>query len=396
MSKLLVIMPGGFHPFHAGHFALYQSAQKAFPDADLYVAATNDQSERPFPFALKEKLAKLAGVEPGHFIQVKSPFQAREITQNYDPEEDVLVFVRSEKDKTEQPKPGGTKKDGSPAYFQPWTGKNLQPFSKHAYIAYLPTVEFGPGLTSATQIRKAWPTLNDKRKQALVMSLYPAAQKNPKLAINVVQMFDEIMGAPVNEFYIRECISNQEVINYVRKCLLPEMRRYNVPINIRTHFTTLSSAIFEGVSKVIDSGKDFLDTFKRLDQRKNIKIAVGQDVSILSLHMAQDFAEIFGFKNPKKITKIYREPTDNKIVQLEFNNDPEDVWPRMPLASYNGKLIMTSAFFSSAKDVEQALMTLKLATPEDIKVNVNVMETHADDSLLESKITKNQDYLEEK
>ena len=104
--KKLVIIPGGFHPFHAGHLALYQSAKKAFPDAEVYVAATNDQSERPFPFALKEKLAKLAGVEPGHFIQVKSPFQAKEITQNYDPDQDVLIFVRSEKDRTEQPQPG--------------------------------------------------------------------------------------------------------------------------------------------------------------------------------------------------------------------------------------------------------------------------------------------------
>jgi hypothetical protein len=194
MSKLLVILPGGFHPYHAGHYALYQSAKKAFPNAEVYVAATNDQSERPFPFALKEKLAKLAGVEPGHFIQVKSPFQAREITSNYNPEEDVLVFVRSEKDRNEPPQPGGTKKDGSPAYFQPWTGKNLQPFNKHAYMAYLPTVEFGPGITSATQIRKAWPTLNDKRKTALVMSLYPKAQTNPKLAQNVVGMFDQVMG----------------------------------------------------------------------------------------------------------------------------------------------------------------------------------------------------------
>lgn len=197
--KQIVIMPGGFHPFHAGHYALYQSAVKAFPNAEVYVAATNDQSERPFPFQLKEKLAKLAGVAPGHFVQVKSPFQAKEITQNYDPEQDVLIFVRSEKDRNEPPQAGGTKKDGSPAYFQPWTGKNLQPFSKHAYIAYLPTVEFGPGITSATQIRKAWPTLNDKRKLALVMSLYPAAQKNPKLAQNVVGMFDQVMGGQVDE-----------------------------------------------------------------------------------------------------------------------------------------------------------------------------------------------------
>jgi hypothetical protein len=56
--KQLVIMPGGFHPFHAGHAALYQSAVEAFPGADVYVAATNDTSTRPFPFPVKEKLAR--------------------------------------------------------------------------------------------------------------------------------------------------------------------------------------------------------------------------------------------------------------------------------------------------------------------------------------------------
>ena len=194
-------MPGGFHPFHAGHASLYQSALKAFPDADVYVAATNDQKTRPFPFSIKEKLAKVAGVAPGHFVQVKSPFKAEEITQNYDPNEDVLIFVRSEKDRTEQPKPGGTKKDGTPAYFQPYTGKNMQPFSKHAYIAYLPTIEFGPGIKSASEIRELWPKLNDKRKLAMVMSLYPATQKNAKLANNVKQMLDIGMGGEeLNEF----------------------------------------------------------------------------------------------------------------------------------------------------------------------------------------------------
>jgi hypothetical protein len=192
--RQIVVMPGGFHPFHAGHASLYQSAIKAFPDAEVYVAATNDTKTRPFPFKIKEKLAKVAGVAPGHFVQVKSPFKAEEITSHYNPNEDVLIFVRSEKDKNEQPKPGGTKKDGTSAYFQPWTGKDLLPFNQHAYMAYLPTVEFGPGITSATEIRNAWPKLNDKRKTAMVMSLYPATQKNPKLAANVVKLLDMGMG----------------------------------------------------------------------------------------------------------------------------------------------------------------------------------------------------------
>ena len=198
--KQLVIMPGGFHPFHAGHYALYQSAQQEFPGADIKVAATNDTSQRPFPFKIKEKLAQLAGVKPGDFYQVKSPFRAEEITKNYNPEDTELIFVRSEKDAAKPPQAGGNKKDGNPAYLQPLTGQDvLSPMNKHAYMAYLPTVEFGPGMTSATEIRTAWPTLNDKRKTALVMSLYPATQNNPRLAANVVKMLDIAIGGELEE-----------------------------------------------------------------------------------------------------------------------------------------------------------------------------------------------------
>jgi len=197
--KQVVIMPGGFHPFHAGHAALYQSAREAFPGADVYVAATNDTSTRPFPFAIKDKLARLAGVEPGHFVQVKSPFQAAEITQKFNPEDTQLIFVRSEKDANKPPQAGGVKKNGEPSYLQPYTDAATAPMSQHGYMAYLPTVEFGPGMTSATEIRTAWPQLNEKRRTALVMSLYPKTQSNPKLAATVVKMLDTAIGTEVAE-----------------------------------------------------------------------------------------------------------------------------------------------------------------------------------------------------
>ena len=192
----VVIMPGGFHPFHPGHLALYQSAQRAFPDAEVYVAATNDKSDRPFDIADKQKIAYAAGVEPGHFVQVKSPFRAEEIASQYNPNQDVLIFVRSDKDANTQPQAGGVKKDGSASYLQPLLGaKKLEPFARHAYMAYLPTVEFGPtDMTSATQIRAAWPTLTPKRRLALVMSLYPSTQKDPAGAQDIVSIFDQNIG----------------------------------------------------------------------------------------------------------------------------------------------------------------------------------------------------------
>lgn len=196
----VVIMPGGFHPFHAGHLALYQSAKRAFPDAEVFVAATNDTSARPFPFAIKEKLAQLAGVDPTHFVQVRSPFRAEEITKQFDPEKDLLIFVRSEKDADKPPQAGGIKKNGEPAYLQPLLGaKRLEPFARHAYMAYLPTVEFGPGMTSATEIRNSWPSLDDQGKLDLVNTLYPQTQGNDRLGQATVKLLDAaILAESVN------------------------------------------------------------------------------------------------------------------------------------------------------------------------------------------------------
>ena len=187
-TKTLVIIPGGFHPFHPGHLSLYRSAQKAFPGADIYYAATNDKSERPFDITDKARLAEIIGVPRGHFVQVKSPFQAREITGQYDANTTVLVFARSEKDRNEPPQAGGVKKNGEPAYLQPYT-KNPAPMSQHGYMAYLPTVEFkaGPsGVTSATQIRNMWPKASNAVKSKIVNDLYP---QDPETARSILDRY---------------------------------------------------------------------------------------------------------------------------------------------------------------------------------------------------------------
>jgi hypothetical protein len=219
--KTLVVLPMGAHPFHPGHLSLYKSAQRAFPNADVKVAATNDTSNRPFPFKLKEKLAQLAGVSPGDFYQVKSPFRAEEITKSYNPADTQLIFVRSEKDANKPPQPGGVKRDGTPSYLQPISDQ-MAPMTQHAYMAYLPTVEFGPGMTSATQIRTAWPDLTERQRTALVMSLYPATQSNPQLAKNVVEMLNTVMGTAVAEQVTRQMSQGGMRASYQSK--------YNQPI----------------------------------------------------------------------------------------------------------------------------------------------------------------------
>jgi hypothetical protein len=195
----IVIMPGGFHPFHAGHAALYNSIKEKYGEgSDIYVAASDNQKERPFPFKIKEKLAQISGVQPGEFVQVKSPFVPKEITDKYDPDKDTIVFVRSEKDKDEYPKPGAVKKDGSPGYFQhiDTAQRGAQPFSKVGYMDYLPVKEFA-GITSATQIRDTWPSLNDDQREEFVTHIYPNLKGNDKLIKNVVKLLSK--GMSLNE-----------------------------------------------------------------------------------------------------------------------------------------------------------------------------------------------------
>ena len=206
-------MPGGFHPFHQGHLSLYNAAKRQFPDADVYVAATNDTSKRPFPFEIKAKLAQLAGVDPGHFIQVKSPFRPDEITKAYNPDDTELIYVRSEKDANESPRPGGTKKDGSPAYLQPFQNQAIQPMSKHAYIAYLPTVEFAGGITSATEIRNKWPDLSEQQKVQLVNTLYPKTKQNTRLAANVIKLLN--LAIQGNNQGINESVENNDYVQQI-------------------------------------------------------------------------------------------------------------------------------------------------------------------------------------
>ena len=190
--KKLVIIPGGFHPFHAGHKALYDAAVAQFPKADVFIAATDDKSNRPFPFKLKKSLAGIAGIPAHRFVQVKSPFQPREITDLYDPETTQLIFVRSDKDSGVTPLPGGFKKDGSASYLQPLKRQKPENMKQHGFMTYLPTVQFGPGMTSATEIRGKWPGMSPEEKEDLIVNLYPM---NSKPMINkAVEIFDTVLA----------------------------------------------------------------------------------------------------------------------------------------------------------------------------------------------------------
>jgi hypothetical protein len=61
-------------------------------------------------------------------------------------------------------------------------------------MAYLKTVEFAGGLTSASEIRAKWPTLDDAGKIDLVNKLYPKTMGNDKLTQYAIEQLN--IGMP--------------------------------------------------------------------------------------------------------------------------------------------------------------------------------------------------------
>jgi cytidyltransferase-like protein len=189
MSKIIVVYGGGFQPFHAGHLSSYSEAKEAFPNADFYVAASNDTKTRPIPFNDKQFLAQQAGVSDP-FVQVKMPINPTEILDRYSPKQDIFILVRSERDPI-----GYTKKDGSPGYYQPFTDiSKCEPFGYHGYVFVTKKHEFklnGQVVYSGTQVRDMYANSDDRGRLNIIKQLYPRSSEQD----NIKQMLDKYIGS---------------------------------------------------------------------------------------------------------------------------------------------------------------------------------------------------------
>lgn len=196
---IIVVYGGGFQPFHEGHMSSYEQAKAAFPGADFYVAASNVTTERPFQFKEKQFLAQQAGVKDP-FVQVgttsyvndagrkitSTPLNPLEVLNKYNPEKDILVIVRSERDPM---------KTTASSYYQPWTGSaNAEPFGQHAYIYVTKKHDFsiaGHPVYSGSQVRDIYTSADDNTKMEILHDLYPHSRQLAKIK----KIFDQRLGS---------------------------------------------------------------------------------------------------------------------------------------------------------------------------------------------------------
>ena len=306
--KVVAVMPGGFHPFHPGHKSLYDWAIKQFGQTNVYVAATNDTSTRPFPFDVKKQLASFAGVPPTNFIQVKSPFNLNSYTGLL-ADGTALVFVRSEKDRNEQPQPDKTKKDGTPGYIKSWTGKDMEDYVSSGYMAYGPTQEFqfsGVDIKSASELRNAWPSMAPEDKRKAAEEMYPGK------GIEAAKLLDNALGSEQEES--------------VKEWVGPALKggKYSFQIAKWLWNNKWAITFFVGAWKTIDWMSDAIDFVKKYLDNPIVRAmtkyglpAVGVAVALYGGKKLYD--ELVQIKNERELDKMVRsfKPDQKEIADIE-------------------------------------------------------------------------------
>jgi cytidyltransferase-like protein len=208
-SRVVAVYAGRFHPFHHGHAEVFRELAAKFGSNNTYITTSGkiEPEKSPFTFAEKALMMQAAGVPNGHVVEETVPYAPVNLPTklNLDPNTDVMVFGVGQKDMAEDPRFAFKPlKDGSPSYFQPYTGKDLKPFTNqkgvdgtragHAYIYPVRDVQFsiaGQTINSASQIRKLYKEASDEGKLAILNELYP---NGGALVQKIKRIFDAKLG----------------------------------------------------------------------------------------------------------------------------------------------------------------------------------------------------------
>jgi len=162
-KKVIAIYPGRFQPMGRHHYATYKALADQFGAENTFIVTSNKMGPKsPLDFEEKKKIMVAHGVPADKIVMSRNPYQAVELTKNFDPASTAVVFAVGGKDMRDSPRfanlDGMTKK-GTPAYYKTYRpGEELIGLDKHGYIAVAPHVEIdvpGFGEMSGTTLRKA-------------------------------------------------------------------------------------------------------------------------------------------------------------------------------------------------------------------------------------------------
>ncbi len=162
-KQIIAIYPGRFQPMGPHHAETYKKLAHKYGPDNTFVATSNVVTlpKSPLDFEQKKRIMIKHGIPESQIIETKSPYQAVEITSQFDPQNTAVVFAVGKKDMQEQPRfanVGGLTKKGTPAYYKRYgVDKELESLDTHGYIDIAPHVSLnvpGGAEMSGTSLRE--------------------------------------------------------------------------------------------------------------------------------------------------------------------------------------------------------------------------------------------------
>lgn len=240
--KLVVTYPGRFQPFHQGHAEVFQSLQSKFGSDNVYIVSADkvEQPKSPFSFSDKVQFMRTAGIPAHSIIQTNKVY---DLPDQFQTEKDRTVFIAvvGEPD-AKRLGAGGTKKDGSPSYFQPWPGdfKEAQTADKHGYVIVEPerpkVIEIGGeqvDVSHGTPVRALWNKIKDNPdlRKDFIQQMYGQYHAELEPILDKIAESTELNEISLGDYYTKATKSR---INALGKTLFADPRDPAVQKDLRT------------------------------------------------------------------------------------------------------------------------------------------------------------------
>ena len=168
-KRIIAIYPGRFQPMGEHHVNAFNRLREEFGHDNTFISTSNKTDlelkdgvpRSPFDFHEKQMIASAHGIPAESFVMTSNPYNAKEVLDNFDPEDTSVIYFVGDKDMRTNPRfanlDGFTKK-GTPTYFKEYVEEQtLENYKDHGYIGVVPhqKIDLAGGDMSGTSLRIA-------------------------------------------------------------------------------------------------------------------------------------------------------------------------------------------------------------------------------------------------
>jgi hypothetical protein len=172
-SKVIVIYPGRFSPFHSGHRFSYDKLREAFPENDIYLTTSDVEKDAKHPFSYLDKKEIITTMFPDipeeTILNQHYPYDVDAILASLElnPKDTIVVVGIGEKD-------FDSRFEDDP-YWIDFDGMLDYTAKHHAYKYKLPQLQLqiGTEIISGSVIREIMKSDDETKKKRLFKTVYP-------------------------------------------------------------------------------------------------------------------------------------------------------------------------------------------------------------------------------